>query len=375
MDFKEVWRLVSQNPEVPDPEEFQVVPQSRPNESQLSAVHIAPPGSCLKFVPHALLRPPGDVPTKAFRFVYPTLLVASFNCLFFWDVRTGELVERMDDIGNQMPPGGFANNPTWANIVSGTSSSLGRILYVDVNDKYALVCGELAFKMFQRQTSQTHKSTSKDSRASSCVMRFTDDQLQKRGKWEMGLGYIQPKNLPPNFEDHRRTSHHLLHPRIDFWKSSGKAVVTHEVTPKQSGLARHLRSCSMAGKCPKTLKLLSIDVEPWLAHISPCGQHLAILNNGSRLLVIPYFERVIDGRVQYRDIMIDLQIASPLSSIYLAYEDDRIVVVTVCLFLLLWAPLNSLNDKFYSKWVCSLYIRPCRAQTISKRLRHLMYSG
>lgn len=33
--------------------------------------------------------------------------------------------------------------------------------------------------------------------------------------------------------------------------------------------------------------------------------------------------------------MIDLQIASPLSSIYLAYEDDRIVVVTVCLFLLL----------------------------------------
>ena len=50
------------------------------------------------------------------------------------------------------------------------------------------------------------------------------------------------------------------------------------------------------------------------------------------MLVIPYFERVIDGRVQYRDIMIDLQIASPLSSIYLAYEDDRIVVVTVCFF-------------------------------------------
>jgi len=247
MDLKEVWRLVSHNPEVSDPEDFQVVLRSKPDESQLSAVQIAPPGSRLKFVPHALLRPPGGVPTKAFRFVYPTLLVASFSCLFFWDVRTGELVERINDIGSQMPHG-FASNQTWANIFSGTLSSLGRILYVDVNDKYALVCGELAFKMFQRQTSQ---SISKDPRASSCVMGFTDDQLQKRGKWEMGLGYIQPRDLPPDFEDHTRASHHLLHPRIDFWKSSGKAVVTHKVTPKQLGLARHLRSCSMAGKCPR----------------------------------------------------------------------------------------------------------------------------
>jgi len=326
MDTKEVWRLVSQAPEIPDPGDFQVVPQSKPDESQLSTVHIAPPGSRLKFVPHALLRTPGGVPTKAFRFVYPTLLVASSNCLFFWDVRTGELVERMDDIGSQMPPDGFTSNQTWANIAAGTSSLLGRILYVEVNDKYALVCGDSAFKMFQRQTSQTHKSTSKDPRTGSCVMGFKPDQLQKRGRWEMGLGYIQPKNLPPNIEDHRRTS------RIDFWKSSGKVVVSHKITPKQLGLARHLRSCSMAGKCPQTLKLLSIDVEPSLAHISPCGQHLAILNNGSRLLVIPYFERVIDGCVQYHDIMIDLQIASPLGSIYLAYEDDRIAVVTVRLF-------------------------------------------
>jgi len=251
MDTKEVWRLVSQNPEIPDPEDFEVVPQSKPDESQLSAIHIAPPGGRLKFVPHALLRPPGGVPTKAFRFVYPTLLVASINCLFFWDVRTGELVERMDNIGGQMPPDGLASNQTWANIVANTSGSLGRILYVEVNDRYALVCGELAFKMFQRQTSQAHKSTSEDTRTGSCVMGLTDDQLQKRGRWEMSLGYIQPKNLPPNFEDRRRTSDYLLHPRVDFWKSSGKAVVTHKIIPKQSVLARHLRSCSVAGKYPR----------------------------------------------------------------------------------------------------------------------------
>ena len=65
----------------------------------------------------------------------------------------------------------------------------------------------------------------------------------------------------------------------------------------------------------------------------------------------------MDGHVQYRDIMIDLQIASPLGSIYLAYEDDRIAVVTVCFFFF-EAPLSdSLDDNLsYSKWVCSLCI-------------------
>lgn len=67
------------------------------------------------------------------------------------------------------------------------------------------------------------------------------------------------------------------------------------------------------------------------AHFSNCGQHLAVLVTNSRLLIIPFFERVIDGRVKdIHDIMVDVQLNAPTRSIYLAYEDNRIGVVTVC---------------------------------------------
>lgn len=296
MDAKEVWRLVSVNPEIPDPEEFEVVPQSKPDEAQLSAIHTASPAARLKFVPHAILRPPGDVPSCAFRFVYPTLVVASRNCLLFWDVRTGEMVERMDDIGGQMPHGWSAGTRTWSNVVSNFPSQLGEILYVDTNDKYALVCGEDAFKLFQRKVPQAQKSAPEASGTASCVIGLTNNQLWERGRWEMVLGYVQSEDLPPNFEDHRakdtleeaenekefgngvssevdmdhapgndlqdlglgssatdrRVSNGHSHPRIDFWKCSGKAVVTHKLTPRESKLAHYLANYPMAGKCARS---------------------------------------------------------------------------------------------------------------------------
>lgn len=51
----------------------------------------------------------------------------------------------------------------------------------------------------------------------------------------------------------------------------------------------------------------------------------------SRLLIIPYFERVTNGSVKdIYDVMIDIQLNAPVESIYLAYEDGRVGVVTVC---------------------------------------------
>jgi hypothetical protein len=50
----------------------------------------------------------------------------------------------------------------------------------------------------------------------------------------------------------------------------------------------------------------------------------------ARLLIIPYFERVVDGRVKnHHDITIDLELG-PLQSVYLTYEEGGIGVITVC---------------------------------------------
>lgn len=75
--------------------------------------------------------------------------------------------------------------------------------------------------------------------------------------------------------------------------------------------------------------LLSI----YLVHVSPNQQHLVLLTASSRIVFIPFFERVIYRQVKLYDVAIDIQLGSPLvTSIYLAYGcegNSRIAVVTV----------------------------------------------
>ncbi|KAF8875089.1 hypothetical protein CPB84DRAFT_1796902 [Gymnopilus junonius] len=55
-----------------------------------------PPNARARFTPHAILHMPE--PTRAFRFVYPHLLVASLERAFIWDVRIGKIVETVEGI-------------------------------------------------------------------------------------------------------------------------------------------------------------------------------------------------------------------------------------------------------------------------------------
>ncbi|KAJ7064638.1 hypothetical protein C8F01DRAFT_1366926 [Mycena amicta] len=65
-------------------------------------------------------------------------------------------------------------------------------------------------------------------------------------------------------------------------------------------------------------------------HVSECGAHLVALLASSRLLIIPFFQRVIDGHKTIREIALDVQVGSPQgASKYLAFENGRIGVATV----------------------------------------------
>lgn len=61
--------------------------------------------SCARaqFAPYALFQMPQH--TRAYRFVYPTLLVASLERAFLWDIRTGEMVQTLDGIQSVLPFG------------------------------------------------------------------------------------------------------------------------------------------------------------------------------------------------------------------------------------------------------------------------------
>lgn len=80
--------------------------------------------------------------------------------------------------------------------------------------------------------------------------------------------------------------------------------------------------------CPGGLFLTSTPI----VHVSACGLHLAALLASSRLIIIPFFERIISGAVDIRDIALDIQLGSPVSvARYLAFENGRVAVATVCI--------------------------------------------
>ncbi|KAJ7064614.1 hypothetical protein C8F01DRAFT_1127462 [Mycena amicta] len=64
-------------------------------------------------------------------------------------------------------------------------------------------------------------------------------------------------------------------------------------------------------------------------HVSECGAHLVALLASSRLVIIPFFHRAIDGHKTVREIALDVQVGSPRGeSRYLAFQNGRIGVST-----------------------------------------------
>jgi hypothetical protein len=128
---KEVWRLARDFQDSDIPEDF------KPDASMITASEEAArrnPSSTGRghFKPWALLQMPEL--TRAFRFSYPTLLSANANDAYLWDVPTSRLVETISNIH-----------------VRNQDESLGRLNYVDVNDKYVFICGSVQLRIFARE--------------------------------------------------------------------------------------------------------------------------------------------------------------------------------------------------------------------------------
>lgn len=69
------------------------------NELYSSEEQIAPTRG--EFAPWALLHPPTF--TRAYRFVYPILLVVSMTKAFLYDVRTGVMVQEINHLQTAQP--------------------------------------------------------------------------------------------------------------------------------------------------------------------------------------------------------------------------------------------------------------------------------
>jgi len=127
---KEVWRRVV---DMGDDQGSTLSPPDAQMLRAWSEVTVQWPASTRRghFRAWALLRMPET--TRAFRFLYPTLLVASENNAYIWDVPEGRLVETIRDIQR-----------------SRHDDRLGIINYVEVSDKYAFICGSIQLRIFER---------------------------------------------------------------------------------------------------------------------------------------------------------------------------------------------------------------------------------
>jgi hypothetical protein len=85
------------------------------------------------FMPWALLEFDGF--TRAYRFVYPTLLVSAFDRAFLWHIPSAELSQTILDL------------QTLAD-----GHPLGDINYVELSERYVFICGSNQLRIFSRST-------------------------------------------------------------------------------------------------------------------------------------------------------------------------------------------------------------------------------
>jgi hypothetical protein len=207
--------------------------------------------------------------------------------VYLWDVRTGSLVQTIE--GTQLN--------TWGG--TGVPRPLGHINYIELGERHVFLCGRAALRVFAQDTGR-------------CILDVPSSR-KPYGRWWFGISV-------EGFG----------------WREPGAVAVRHEVVAREQHEGRgEIIDEFIAGMLPCCIffrRLLGLRVN-FSVHISSCGRHLAALLHSSRLVIIPDFERAARGDVSLFDITFEVHLGSAaFSSRYLAFENGRITVATVCVF-------------------------------------------
>lgn len=140
-----------------------------------------------QFAPWAVLSMP-DL-TRAYRFVFPILLVAGWNSAYMWDVRTGILVQKIESL-----------QLLGLNSVIIPNKFLGALRYVELSDRHVFVCGTEALSVFSRSTGKPHFHLLSDQRSYGRWAYFllasdrssTNFELAKEAFTVMDPGHLGP---------------------------------------------------------------------------------------------------------------------------------------------------------------------------------------
>ncbi|KAK1226734.1 hypothetical protein PQX77_010278 [Marasmius sp. AFHP31] len=313
---KEVWRLASLTDPHPPPagEDVGKLPIPYPQKDQLSVslvaaaeyTHTYPRGH---FVPHALLQMPRR--TRAFRFVYPTLLVGGFDHAFCFDVPSRQLAQTVNPT---QTPTIKAHEEQSADSQGTTLQPLGELNYVEVSRRHVFICGGNSLRVFSRETG-------------GCVFDLPSTLRSYGHRIIRVLGVGKDSTYSEVAQDRAPSDRVYFGPQSHSWSLIG---VDTEVG--ESAVAR-LKTVEVPPTPEDHRRVLD---EFGAVHVSSCGNHLvAMLRGSSRLVLIKNFLNIpfISDRKEYtklqKESMIEVQLGTPFCvSQYLAFDRGKIVAVS-----------------------------------------------
>ena len=149
---KEVWRRSSGIPE------HDVDESSAPDESQREVNDLQPSGTDDYFQPWAVLHMPEL--TSAFRFVYPTLIVAAYDRAYLWDIPSGKLIQTIEECQ-------FISSED----SDGSNHYLLGIMYVEISERHVFIAGQFYLRIFSRATGKS-------------VLNFSSSVPGGYGRWK-----------------------------------------------------------------------------------------------------------------------------------------------------------------------------------------------
>ncbi|KAH6911204.1 hypothetical protein BKA70DRAFT_1560335 [Coprinopsis sp. MPI-PUGE-AT-0042] len=392
---KEVWRSESVKPQEVTQEDSrtdraqelvaQVMDETFNFVHPADSIKLSP-----RFVPHALvpipiLTLPGLPPiadhTRAYRMVYPNLLASSTTTAYVWDVCTMQRVQTVDNVmnlkasgaGRNIPEGSYTGRRWWdllpeaiegegwedtdeeveaeeeqsllAQSSAAASAQAGpEIVYPEVEagaqdvdmdlGSYAAAALDYAQKETVVPTSERSVGTEHPPETNFPAHQPFAVEISDKWVFVVRDEYLtlykrtsdsgEPFTIEPGQLAFRLPANRERYGR---WKArlGAKSVRDH---PDSDLVKQEVIWDSQTVENNKK-KLWDHLIA---VHVSPDQQHLALLTASSRLIFIPFFERVIYRQAKLYDIAIDIQLGSSASaSVYLAYgckSNPRISVVT-----------------------------------------------